>query len=134
MKQLNKFLKAESQKTTALGLLVLRLGMGIPMLTHGIGKAMNFSHMSEMFVDPFGISNMGALYLVIFAELVCAILVAIGLFTRLAAIPVIITMATAGFIVHAADPWQRKELAFVYLFGFIAILIAGPGKYSLDKK
>jgi len=44
------------------------------------------------------------------------------------------TMIVAAFIVHLDDPFKRKELALLYLVGFLIVLLMGPGKYSLDKK
>jgi putative oxidoreductase len=44
------------------------------------------------------------------------------------------TMLVAAFIVHLDDPFKRKELALLYLVGFLIVLLMGPGKYSLDKK
>jgi putative oxidoreductase len=43
-------------------------------------------------------------------------------------------MLVAAFIVHLDDPFKRKELALLYLVGFLIVLLMGPGKYSLDKK
>jgi hypothetical protein len=52
--------------------------------------------------------------------------------SRLAVIPLIITMLLAGFIVHAPDPYVKKELAFLYLLPFIFLFLSGAGRYSLD--
>jgi putative oxidoreductase len=73
-----------------------------------------------------------SLTLSVFAEVICAILLGLGLATRLAAIPLIINMAVAFFIFHAQDPFQTKELALVYLLIFTTLLITGSGKYALD--
>jgi putative oxidoreductase len=43
-------------------------------------------------------------------------------------------MLVAAFIVHLDDPFKRKELALLYLVGFLIVLLMGAGKYSLDKK
>ncbi len=43
-------------------------------------------------------------------------------------------MAVAAFVVHGADPFERKEMALLYLIGFTAIALLGAGKYSVDKK
>jgi putative oxidoreductase len=70
---------------------------------------------------------------VIFAELICAVLVALGLFTRMATVPLIITMAVAFFVAHGADPFAKKELAFLYMTGFLGLFFTGPGDFSVQR-
>ena len=60
-------------------------------------------------------------------------LVTIGLFTRLAAIPIAFGFTVAVFIHHWPDTWSYKELPSLYWASFIIIAILGPGKYSLDE-
>lgn len=72
--------------------------------------------------------------LAIFAELVCALLLSVGLFTRYALIPLIITFAVAVFSVHGADALSDKEHALLYLMTFLTLFLSGPGKYSIDAK
>ena len=82
------------------------------------------------------LANIGSRYslgLVVFAELFCAILIVLGLGTRFAAIPIIVTMAVAAFIVLAGNPFDGRELALLYLTAFTTILVLGAGSYSLDK-
>ncbi len=78
-----------------------------------------------------------ALYmgLAIFAEVVCSTLLIAGLFTRLAALILAITMATAFFFVHksALVGPQSGELAMVYLVAYVTLLFTGPGKFSVDR-
>ena len=115
------------------GLLLLRLGSGALMLTHGYPKLMTFFGKADIvFVDLFEIGDSATLALVVFAEFVCSILLMVGLATRLAVIPLIITMATAVFHIHATDDFSRKELPLLYLIIFITLLITGAGKFSLD--
>lgn len=102
-------------------------------MTHGLPKLLSYSDVLSRFVDPIGVGVEISLALVIGAELFCSFLVAIGLFTRLACIPPIITMAVAFFIVHAPDPFGRKELAFLYMGMFTVIFLLGPGRYSLSR-
>jgi putative oxidoreductase len=71
--------------------------------------------------------------LVIFAELFCSGLVAVGFATRAAAVPVLITMATAFFLIHGGDPFPRKELAFVYGVGFLTLIFTGGGHLRLGQ-
>lgn len=116
-----------------LALLILRLGVGGLMLTHGTPKLLRLFGSEEIvFADPFGVGMGISLALAVFAEFICSILVIIGLGTRLAVIPLIVTMCTAAFIIHASDPFQRKEMALVYLLIFVVLLITGAGKHSLD--
>ncbi|MHA6280478.1 DoxX family protein [Salinimicrobium sp. CAU 1759] len=116
-----------------LGLALLRIGAGGLMLTHGSPKLLKlFSNDEIAFADPFGFGMGITLTFAVFAEFICSILVILGLGTRLAVIPLIITMITAAFIIHASDPFQRKEMSLIYLLIFVVLLITGAGKHSLD--
>ena len=79
-------------------LLILRLQLGILMLTHGFPKLMNYSERMDKFADPFGLGPAASLALVIFAEFFCSILLIVGFKVRLAVIPLIITMLVAANI------------------------------------
>jgi len=116
-----------------IGLAVLRIGASALMLTHGYGKLQMLINGAE-FGNPIGIGATPSLFLTVLGEFVCPILIIIGLKTRLAAIPTAITMAVAAFIVHGADPFQKKEMALVYLLIFVVIAVLGPGKFGIDKK
>jgi len=124
---------AFEQLLLGLGLLMLRASFGLAMLLgHGLDKALHFADLRDKFPDLLGLGSTLSLILCIFAEVVCAGLVTVGLLTRLATVPLVINMLVAGFIVHAQDPWMKKELAFVYLFAYISILLTGPGPFALD--
>lgn len=117
-----------------LGLLIFRLFLGLAMaLAHGLGKLPPPDRMIE------GVTAMGFPLPIVFAwaaalaEFVGGILIAVGLFTRYSAFFLGITMAVAGFIVHGADPFGNKELAFFYLAGCALLFLTGAGAYSLDK-
>jgi putative oxidoreductase len=115
-------------------LLLLRVASSLMILTHGWPKITNFSDYLNRFADPLGLGPALSLQAAIFSEFFCAILVAMGLLTRLALIPLIITMATVVFIVHGGDAFGDRELPLLYLSTFVVLLITGPGKYSLDKR
>lgn len=125
--------------TTSLGLLLLRLGLGGFMLSHGWGKLqMLLAGDFDNFGDPLGMGKPVSLVLAVGAEVGCSLLVMLGLLTRLAAIPVVITMAVAALIVHANDPLtmtgpgSSKEPALLFLIPFLALVCTGAGKFSLD--
>ena len=115
-----------------LGLLILRLSAGGFMLTHGYPKLQRLLSGELRFSDPLGLGPEVSLVLAIFAEFLCSILVVLGLGTRLATLPLIVTMSVAAFISHGSDPFARKELALMYLVSFVVLLLNGGGKYSVD--
>lgn len=114
-------------------LLLLRIVVGIFMLTHGIGKfTMLFGDEPIQFADPIGLGVSTSLVLAVFAEFLCSIFIIFGLATRFAAIPLLFTMLVAAIVVHASDGFGRKELPMLYALIYLAIAILGAGKISLD--
>lgn len=123
------------KKTVAedIGLLLMRLGAGSMILTHGFSKLMRFFGDEPIkFMDFLGLGSVVSLSLAVFAEFFCALLILIGFKTRLATIPLMFTMLTAALVAHAADPFSRKELPLLYFIVFLSILIFGAGKFSID--
>lgn len=115
------------------GLLILRIGVAVLMLTHGTPKLLTLFGSEEIrFADPFGVGEATTLMLAVFAEFLCSILVILGLGTRLAVIPLMATMLSAIFVVHATDAFQVKELPVFYFLVYTVLLITGAGKFSLD--
>jgi len=131
---LKKFLSTKSVNGSlaSLGLLILRVAICAMMLTHGLYKLSNFSTMSQEF-NPIGIGGALSLSLVIFAEVFCSIAVILGLFTRLAVIPLIFAMCVATLVFYGGQAFAAKELPLLYLSFFTVILIIGPGSYSIDR-
>jgi putative oxidoreductase len=120
---------------TNLALLVLRVWLGVAMLaSHGFDKLTTFGDKSASFPDPLGVGHAMSLALVVFAEFFCSLLLVVGLLTRFGAFVLAINMAVAFFIVHkgALSGEHSGELAFIYLAGYVALLIAGPGRFSAD--
>jgi len=123
-----------SESAFSFAMLILRLSIGSLMLmNHGLDKLVHFSEKAGRFADPFGIGSSASLSLAIFAEFFCAAFIILGLFTRLACIPLIITMSVALFVAHQGDFFGKGELAGLFLAGFATLLFAGPGKVSLDR-
>lgn len=117
----------------SIGILIARIGFGGMMLTHGWPKLEKVISTGKFqFGDPIGLGPELSLILTIFAEFVCAFLVILGLKTKWTAIPPAFTMLVAAFIVHADDPFGKKEFALLYFFGFFLLIFLGSGQYSLD--
>ena len=120
--------------STDLALLLLRVWCGLSMLVlHGWGKMVNFNQVAEKFPALVGTPAL-SLGLAVFAEVGCAVLLTLGLFTRFAALNLVVTMCVAFFLVHggALSGENSGELAFIYLAGYVALLLAGGGRFALD--
>lgn len=117
-----------------IGLAVLRIGAASLMLTHGVPKLSRLLTGNLEFGDPIGIGAPASLFLATIGEFICPLLILIGYKTRWATIPTIITMLVALFFVHLSDPFGKMEKALLFLVMFVAILVMGPGKYSIDKR
>ena len=113
-------------------LLLLRIGFGGFLMTHGIPKISRLFETPIKFTDPFGIGDTATLILTIIGEVVAPIFIIIGFKTKLAAIPSAITMAVAAFVIHSKDDLGTKEHALLYLIVFVTIMFVGAGKYSID--
>ncbi len=71
-------------------------------------------------------------HLAAWSEFGGGILLLLGLGTRPAAILAGATMAVAGFVRLADEPFARQELAITYLVSLVVLLIVGGGKFSAD--
>jgi putative oxidoreductase len=124
-------------RSTDLALLVLRLWLGLTLLiNHGWGKLAGFSTMSRKFPDLLGFGSATTLGLSTFAELFCAALVVLGLFTRFGALVLVCNFAAAFFLAHghALSGPHSGELPFLYLAGFATLFIAGGGRFAFGGK
>lgn len=118
-----------------IALLILRIySGGLMIYGHGFKKLIKVFSGNFSFANPIGIGEAPSLFLAVFAEFFCALLVIIGYKTRLALIPLIITMIVAVFVVHLHDPFSKQEFGLLFLFPYIVLLISGPGKFSIDRK
>lgn len=121
-------------KCEAVGVTVLRVVAGVSMTTHGYAKTLGGG--MEKFTA--GVSEMGFPAPEFFAwsaalsELVGGVCLALGLGTRISAFFIASTMVVAIFVRHAADPFQRKELAVLYLAVTLYFMLSGGGRWSLD--
>lgn len=113
-------------------LAVLRIVTGLIFLAHGSQKLLGFPPGERANVS---FDTMGAYAGVI--ELVCGLLIAIGLFTRPAAFLASGTMAVAYWMAHAPQNFfpvnNGGDAAILYCFIFLYLVFAGPGSWSLDE-
>jgi len=126
------FIPSDDSDLTSMALLVARLWFGLAMLfNHGLDKLGHFKDNVGTFPDPLGVGQEASLVLVIMAEVGAALLLTVGFMTRVAAAVLVIDMFVAFLMVHKAG-MSGGELAFVYLAGYVMLVIAGGGLFSLD--
>jgi putative oxidoreductase len=113
-------------------MLLLRLGLGILMMAHGYQKLTHFAEMQPKFMNFLGMGSSMSLALLVFAEFFCSLFLILGLFTRLAAIPLIIATCVMVFKAHNSDVFGDGETAALYLTGYLVLLFVGPGRISVD--
>lgn len=117
----------------SIGLLLLRAGAGaLLFFGHGLPKLLHWNERASRFANPIGLGSEVSFSLVVFAEVVCAAAVALGLATRLAAAPIIFFLLVGAFVQNGSAPFGDKELALVYLIPFAALTLTGGGRYALD--
>lgn len=102
------------------------------MIHHGYDKMVHFNEMKGSFMNFLHLGPTVTLSLVIFAELFCAALIIIGLFTRLASFVLLFNMIVIVFVVMNRDIYGKAELGALYLAGYLVLLICGAGKVSID--
>ncbi|GAB1430263.1 DoxX family protein [Ignavibacteria bacterium] len=119
--------------STDLGSLILRVGLGGTLFgNHGLVKLSRIGQDNIQFLQFMGLDAHTSMLLAGIAESVFGIFLALGIRTRLSALPLIFVLSIAVFVQHAADPFRVKELAVIYLTGLIALFFVGGGKYSVD--
>ena len=119
-----------------LALLLLRAWFGLTLLClHGWVKVAHFSQMAGHFPNPLHLGSTPSLLFAILSDVISAILVTIGLATRWAALVIAVNTGVAFSLVHrfAFHGPHSGELPWLFLGWAITILIAGPGRYSVDQ-
>ena len=120
------------------GLLVLRLGIGIIFIIHGLPKLMGGVETWTQLggaMSMMGISFAPAFwgFMAAATEAIGGLFIILGLLHRPTAALLVFTMIVA-LLVHVmqGDPFTIYSNALKALVVFIALVITGPGKYSLD--
>ncbi len=118
------------------GLTLMRVAAGLMMSTHGYGKIFEEGRM-ERFTG--GVADMGFpvpgafAWLAALSELIGGICLALGLGTRISAALISGTMFVAAFIRHGPDPFEKKELALLYLAVMLFFVAYGGGRWAVER-
>ena len=125
-------------KSDAVGKLIVRLTVGILMLFHGLSKITSEGSLDSITgqLTASGLPDVIA-YGVYVGEIVAPLLLIAGVFSRLSGLAIVINMLFAIALAHTGDLFSltdqggyRLELQMFYLFGALAILFLGSGRYA----
>lgn len=138
----NVFLRLTGYTYTNLARLFVRLFVGIMLLQFGIRHLVNYNELCATFPTVMDMSSSTSLVLMIIIEVVCSLLIMMGFLTRLSTIPPIIAMCAAEYYIlhdmvpylpaYGLDSTDPGYLPIMFIGIYIYMLIAGPGKISLD--
>ncbi|AIY14538.1 DoxX family protein [Cellulophaga baltica] len=125
------------KKNNDLGLLIVRISVGLLMLLHGIGKMQSIDFVQQKLLEG-GLSNFLS-YGVYVTQVIAPILLLIGYRTRIGAALFIFGTLFAMFLVHSTEIFTLTqhggwsvELLGLYTFGAVALLFTGSGKYAVS--
>ena len=138
----NCFVKLSGYTYSNLARLFIRLFVGMMLLQFGIRHLVNYSVLCNSFPTVLNMSSECSLIIMITIELVCSLLIMAGFMTRLSTLPPIFAMIAAEYYilhdmvpylpVYGLDSTDPGYLPIMFIGIYIWMLIAGPGKISLD--
>jgi DoxX. len=100
-------------RSGALALLFMRVAAALLLLqVHGLPKLLHWQSELQHIEDPFGLGATPTLALAVFAEVLCPLLLILGVFARLACLPVIAVLLVALLFVH--PQWSLEEGQFAW--------------------
>jgi putative oxidoreductase len=123
-----------------LGRLALRVALGGLILFHGIAKLMGGIDPITGLVTAMGLPAFVA-YGVYVGEVVAPVLVIVGWYSRLGSLLIAINMVFALALAHRAELFKLApsggyalELQVLYLVVALALVLMGPGRYSMNER
>ena len=136
------FLRFTGYTYSNMARLFMRLFVGIMFMQFGIRHLVNYSELSPVFPTIFGMEPQTCLIIMIVIEILCSLLIMVGFFTRLATIPPILSMLAAEYYIlhdllphtyiYGLNSTDPGYLPIMFIGIYLFILLAGPGKISLD--
>lgn len=135
------FLYSAGLTFTNMARLFMRLFTGVMFMQFGIRQIAQFNELALSFPSVFGMGAEVSLLVMILIEIICSTLIILGLFTRFAIIPPMVSMVIAECVLvqelmaQTNVTFQSSQIIFLpimFLGIFLFMMLAGPGKISLD--
>ena len=132
MNILRKVFDTRHTPATDIALFILRLAIGVWMLSKGLPKVGMLFSGNINFSAVLGMSSQLSLALTVFAQVACSILIIVGACTRFAALVLAINMLVAVVVAHGSDPFVKAEPALHFLLVYVVLLLTSGGRFSVD--
>lgn len=136
------YLRFSGFSYTNMARLFMRLFVGVMFMQFGISQLVHYNDLCYAFPSMLGLSHQTCLNIMIVIELICSLLIMVGFLTRFATIPAILAMIAAavyiaGDLIPETASWgitanQPGYIPIMFIGIFLFILLAGPGKISVD--
>lgn len=135
------FLYSAGLTFTNMARLFMRLFTGVMFMQFGIRQIAQFNELALSFPSVFGMGAEVSLLVMILIEIICSTLIILGLFTRFAIIPPMVSMVIAECVLvqelmaQTNVTFQSSQIIFLpimFIGIFLFMMLAGPGKISLD--
>lgn len=135
------FLYSAGLTFTNMARLFMRLFTGIMFMQFGIRQITSFNELATTFPSVLGMGSETTLVVMILIEIVCSIFILLGLLTRWALVPPLVSMIIAeNFIMQYYSAMDMSRLysmqagyvPVMFIGIFVFMMLAGPGKISLD--
>ncbi|WP_407072065.1 DoxX family protein [Pseudomonas viridiflava] len=112
----------------------MRVSVSLLLLhVHGLPKLMHWSVEVQRIEDPFGLGGTLTLGLAVFAEVICPVLLILGVWARLACLPILAVLAVAVLFVHPEWSLEQGQFAWLLMILFAGLEITGPGPLVIGK-
>lgn len=139
---LRLFLRFTGYTYSNMARLFLRLFVGVMFMQFGIRHLVHYSELAPTFPTMLGMSSSACLIIMIIIEVLCSLFIMVGFMTRLSTLPPIFSMIAAEYYIlhdlvpqtsiYGLDSVQPGYLPIMFIGIYLFILLAGPGKISLD--
>jgi putative oxidoreductase len=137
---LSRFLNAKFvPSSTDAGLLILRIGTGLILfLRHGWEKVSQLTLSNPHFPDPIHLGHSTSWVIAMLGDGICSLLVILGVGTRWLSLYCFLNILVAWSFIHhftflgKSPGADHGELITLYLSALLALMVAGPGRYSVD--
>ncbi|HZH97213.1 MAG TPA: DoxX family protein [Flavisolibacter sp.] len=114
-------------------MLLFRIALSLELIVvHGFKKVGLNVAAAEKIPNPLQLNEALNYTFAVSANLVFPVFVILGLFTRIAILPILAVTVTGYFAVHWNDPLPVKDMPFMYSLSYLLVLVLGPGRYSID--